>query len=64
MGTNIAPKHTPPLGSNFDHLLPVGGQCYRFAHLWIIEWGLANIHHERIPSGAWSERHDCIWEVL
>src|SRR5215831_17837485 len=64
MGTNIAAEHTPSLSGNFNHLLPVGGQCHRFAHAWIIKRGFAEVHDKSIPAGAWSESHDCVGEVL
>ena len=64
MGTNITAGHTPPLGRNFDHLLPVGGQRHRFPHPWIMEWGLAEVHDKRIPPGTWSHRDDRIGESL
>ena len=64
MGTNIAAEYAPPLSGNGDHLLPVGGQRHGFAHPWIIERGLAEVHHERIPPGAWSNRYDRVGKVL
>src|SRR5690242_14467983 len=64
MRTNIAAYHPPALSSDFDHLLPVSSQRHRLAYAWIIERRLADIHHKRIPSGAWPEGHDRVGKVL
>src|SRR5262245_47269581 len=64
MWTNISTGYSPPLGSDFNHLFPVGGQRHRFPHPWVIEGGLADVHDKIIPPGAWSDGHHRVREVL